>query len=307
LAQTRPKPATIAALLLLCLLWAAVTLRSDLSPRGAERIGVSPMRHEALILGSFAGLAAIAALIRQQGLPERKTVAEALLAGVGMFVVPTLVNEFGKGSISDTTRVALFSLTPMFAVVFEPYLGAGSAAGGRGSLLAAMVAVAGTALVFPIEIPRSGGSFLAFCGVLLSAASVAAANCLAVRACRKGSTSPLVFGAFCAGVAAICLGGVGAMVPQSRVDNLAVDAWAAADLLALALLFWLMPRMSSVRMTTRFVIAPLLANLAGLALIRPKILWQTWIGLLAIALGSGWLLFAPDEPAEAQGTLLKLN
>jgi drug/metabolite transporter (DMT)-like permease len=292
---------------LLCLLWAAATLRSDLFPRGAERIGVSPMLHEALILGSFAVLAALAALIRKQRRPERKTVAEALLAGVGMFVVPMLVNEFGKGSISDTTRVALFSLTPMFAVVFEPYLGPGNAAGERGSFLAAMVAVAGTVLVFPIEIPRSGASFLAFCGVLLSVACVAAANCLAVRACRKSSTSPLVFAAFCAGAAAICLGGVGAMVPQSSADYRALDVWAAADLLALALLFWLMPRMSSVRMTTRFVIAPLLANIVSLALIRPRILWQTWIGLLAIALGSGWLLFAPDEPAEAHGTLLKLN
>lgn len=79
------------------------------------------------------------------------------------------------------------------------------------------------------------------------------------------------------------------------------------DLMAFALLFWLMRRMTAVRMTTRFLIAPLVANLIGLAFLRPGVQWRGWLGLLLIALGAGWLLFAPKDEPEETGSPLRIT
>jgi len=308
----RQKVAPIGALLLLCLIWAAASLRSDLLPGTAAAMHVTPLESEAMLLAIFAVLAGVAALTRKARWPRGRALAMAGLVGLGLFVVPALLTDLGKGWIDDFTRVALFSLTPVFAVVFEPHLGTvfGNTvwgAGERGGFPAALMAVVGTLLVFPVEIPHSAASALAFCGALASAASVAAANCLGVRACRESSGSLLTFGAVAAGCAALCLGSLGAVLRKGEASAVPFDAWAAPDLFALALLFWLMGRMTAVRMTTRFVIAPLLANLVGLALLRPQVQLQAWFGLLLIALGSGWLLVAPRDNPETSGSPLGLH
>lgn len=305
--SSRQRLAPFVALLLLCLLWAAATLRSDLFPRSAMGIELSPLSREAVILGVFAGLATLAAFIRKSGWHQSGTWMDAILAGGGLFVVPMLLTGFGKTRISDSTRVALFSLTPLFAVVFEPYLGSDMAGIQNGAFVAALVAVGGTALVFPIEIPNSGGSFAAFCGILASAGSIAAANCIGVRATQRAGGSALRFAATAAASASLCLGALGMVIPHNTADSVALDAWIASDLLAVALLFWLIPRMSAVRMTTRFLIAPLFANMVGLVILRPRVQWQARIGLLLIALASGWLLFAPEGMPETNGKQLRLD
>ena len=75
-----------------------------------------------------------------------------VLAGIGLFAVPSVLIEIAKGNIDDATRVALFSLAPVFAVVFEPYLGSGSTSQQRGGLAASLIAVCGSLLVFPLEL-----------------------------------------------------------------------------------------------------------------------------------------------------------
>ncbi len=294
LPKSREKLAPVVALIALCFLWAANTLRFDLFPRTTARIALSPIIREASLLAIFAVLAGLAALIRKTPLLQPGTLAKAFLAGFGLFVLPLLFTELGRTVVDDSTRVALFSLTPLFAVIFAPYIGDDTATEERGGFAAAMIAVAGTALVFPIEIPNSAASFLAFCGVIASAASIAAANCFAVSECHQIDHSPLNFAVTASATASLCLGVLGVMVHAEKAAFLPFDAWLASDLFALGLLFWLMPRMSAVRMTTRFLIAPLLANLVGLAILRPHVSWQSWLGLLMIASASAWLLFAPD-------------
>ena len=296
--------AAIAALMLLCVIWAWTSLRSDLIPVSPARTRVAPLTREALLLGIFSGFAAMPALVCKTRWPRNGLFRATLLIGAGLFVVPALLNEIGHGWIDDSTRVALFSLTPLFAVVFEPYLGTGSEL--RGGFAAAVIAVAGTFLVFPVDVPRSIASGFAFLGALMSATSVAAANCLAVRTASKEKPSfGFSFAAVAAGGAGVCIAATGAFPGHAYGHgSVPFDAWASLDLVALALLFWLMRRMSAVRMTTRFLIAPLLANLIGLALLRPHVQLQAWFGLALIALGAGWLLFAPESEPGGTGSLL---
>ena len=62
---------------------------------------------------------------------------------LALFVAPSVLVHLVLGWVSAFTRVVLFSLVPVFAVVFEPYLGLSTASQSRGALLAAFVSLVG--------------------------------------------------------------------------------------------------------------------------------------------------------------------
>jgi len=231
---------------------------------------------------------------------------QALLVGAGLLALPALLVELAKGYVNDSTRVALFSLVPVLAVVFEPYLASHLHSPQRGSLAAALAAIAGTLLIFPAELPRNPASAIACCGVMAAVISIAGANCLAVRIAQDPPTVSLsCFAALATSSGAVLLAFVGLLIePRPRIAA-DIDAWAVPDLIALAILFRLMRSMSAVRMTTRFLIAPLIANLIALAFLRPGVQTRAWLGLFLIAGGSAWLLFAPGS--RLQDSELKLD
>jgi drug/metabolite transporter (DMT)-like permease len=303
----RPKWLPIGGLMLLSLLWAAGWVRADLSPGSGAGLRLSPLWHEAVLLGVFAVGSGVVGMARRRRWLNLDATGKAVLVGAGLFVVPAVLTALAAGWIEDSTRVAVFSLTPLFAVVFEPHVGQGAeqTPENRGGFLAAMTAVAGTFLVFPVELPRSYSSGFALMGLVMAAAAVAAANCIAVREVSHRGSSLLMFATVGAGSAACLIAPIGAMFRQSAEVGVRADVWAVLDLIALGLLFWLMRRMSAVQMTTRFLIAPLIANLIGLALLRPHVEIQSWIGLLLIVGGAGWMVFAPAEKGESNLTTLE--
>jgi len=263
---------------------------------------------QAIPLALLAILAAVAAFVRKAPWPRGSVLRSTVLAGIGLFAAPSLLIEIAKGNIDDITRVTLFSLTPVFAVVFEPYLGSGSTSQQRSGLTASLIAVCGTLLVFPFSFPQSGAAALALSGILAAAASVAAANCLSVRlVCDQAPRSLLSFAAVAAGSAAVALGAWSAVFERRTWSSPRIDPWTALDLPALVLLFWLMRRMTAVRMTTRFLLAPLLANLVGLAFLHPGVQARGWLGLSLIAAGSGWLLLGPEDTPEEASSPLRIN
>jgi drug/metabolite transporter (DMT)-like permease len=300
--------ARLGALLLLCLLWAVASLRSDLLPGSVSETNSSPLLNQASVLALFAIIAAATAFARRANWPRGPALGGAVLVGAGLLALPALLIELAKGNVDDSTRVALFSLVPVLAVVLEPHLGYALQSPQRGGLAAALVAVAGTLLIFPVGLPRASASAVAFCAVIGAVASIAAANCIAVRIAQSQSTLSLsALAAIASGSAAILLAIAGLSIERRAWSVAHIDAWAIPDLLALALLFWLMRRTSAVRMTTRFLIAPLMANLIALAFLRPGVQVRGWLGLLLIALGSGWLLFAPEDEPDKAGPPLRIT
>ncbi len=266
------------------------------------------MVRQAIPLALLAGISAAAAFVRKASWPRGSVLGSTILTGIGLFAAPSLLIAIAKGNIDDITRVALFSLTPVFAVVFEPYLGSGLTSQTRGGLAASLIAVCGTLLVFPFNVPQSGAAGLAFSGILAAVASVAAANCFSVGlACEQTAPSWLSFAAVAAGSAAVALVACSAVFERHTWSSPRVDVWTVLDLLALVLLFWLMRRMTAVGMTTRFLIAPLLANLVGLAFLQPAVQARGWLGLSLIAAGAGWLLFGPEDEPERTGSSLGIN
>ena len=70
---------------------------------------------------------------------------------------------------------------------------------------------------------------------------------------------------------------------------------ALIDLPALLLIFWLLRCMSAARMTTRYILAPLLIVIAGIALEQPAITTRMVVGTILMAVGAIGLLLAPDD------------
>ena len=96
----------IGALLLLCLLWAAASLRSDLLPATASKTNPSPLLNQACVLALFAVLATATALVRRTAWPRGRTLIQALFAGAGLLALPALLIQFSKSHVDDSTRVA---------------------------------------------------------------------------------------------------------------------------------------------------------------------------------------------------------
>jgi len=301
----------VTALLLLCFLWSLGSLRSDLMPT-IFAAGLPTFEREAMHLGALALVAGLIALVVQAEWPRGRQLWDAVLIGVGLFVVPALLGEASRDSIPDLTRVALYSLAPVFAVAFEPYLGRLTESQSKGSLLAALGCVLGTLGVFPLLIPRTLGGAGAFCTIILAVACVAATNCWAVRFIselpqQSGAATAAIAGA----TAAVALG-VASLVSEQPAWNGPIIgpeiAWTTVvELPALLLLFWLMRRMSAVRMTTRFVVAPLIVNVVGFLVLRPSLRLRAGLGILLVAASAGWLLSGREEEAEAGPLPLNLK
>src|SRR5580658_3281911 len=178
--REKTRVASLAGLLLLCFLWSLGSLRIDLFP-SVNPDSLPQMEREALPFAWLALAAALIAIVRRAKWPQGRQIRAAVLISLGLFVVPSWVVQFSSQWVPELTRVALFSLVPVFAVVFEPYIGGVTGLQRRGGLIAALAAVGGTLCFFPVDVPNSIEAGFAFCAVILAAACVAAANCLAVK------------------------------------------------------------------------------------------------------------------------------
>jgi drug/metabolite transporter (DMT)-like permease len=310
---TKERGVPIAALLLLCLLWSLNSLRSDLLPQLASNSSQAQLlAHQAIPPALLAVAMSLLVIARRSHWPAGKDIWASALIGLGLFVMPAVLVFLARHWISDLTRVALFSLAPVFAVVLEPFLGRVDTAQSTTSLLASLVALAGTLLLFPLDLPQSVQAGYAFAAIVLATACVAGTNCVAVRvASGLHSKSIFPFAAIAAGSASIGLFAASTIIEDPQWQSIRPDllsgAWSAAiEMPALALLFWLMRHMSATRMTTRFLLAPLIANLIGILLLRPAVNLREGLGLLLVACGAGWLLFAKEDKPEMDGVPLKL-
>ena len=112
----------VTALLLLCFLWSLGSLRSDLMPTIFAG-GLPTFEREAIHLGALAVVAWLIALVTRAAWPRGRQIWDAILIGLGLFAVPAFFGEAAKDAIPDLTRVALYSLAPVFAVRLNPISG----------------------------------------------------------------------------------------------------------------------------------------------------------------------------------------
>ena len=298
----------ILGLLLLSGLWAISSLSSDLLPHLSED-SLSPSLRQAALFSVFASIAGGIAVARGLKFPRGRFALACCAIGLGLFVLPSVLASLAQGAISALDRVAVFSLTPVFAVVLQPYLQDGPPARGTTALAGSMCAVAGILFVFPLDIPGSFHAVAALFALVAAALGIAATNCFAVRLaryCADGSILPMAAQAGASSAVCFAIAGVITHPPAGRWNVLlpAVLVPFAIDLPALFLLFWLMRHLAASRMTARFLLAPLFTILAGTALQPGSPPARAWLGMALLTAGAGWLVFAPAE--ETNGSELNL-
>jgi drug/metabolite transporter (DMT)-like permease len=290
--------------LLLSALWAIASLRTDLLPHfGADTL--SPVQSQAVLFSVFAAVAALIAVARRVGFPRGRSAWACAGIGLGLFVVPAALAAYAQRWVSTLDRVAVFSLTPVFAVVLEPYLQGSEPRQGKAALAGALAAVAGILCLLPLDISGSFRAGTALCMALAAAFGIAATNCFAVRLARNlagRSTLPMAAQAGAASAAYFAV--VVAFGPRTEWRWKALPfqllGLVVIDLPALFLLFWLMRRLAASRMTARFLFGPLFTILAGLALEPTCPPVRAWLGMALLAGGAGWLAFAPEGKIEVE-------
>lgn len=289
-------------LLLLSGLWAVASLSPDLLAHFSGDT-ISPALRQAGLYFAFAAVAAFTAMARRLDFPRGRIALACAGVGLGLFVIPSALVFFAEDTVSTLDRVAAFSLTPVFAVILEPYLQGDFPRRGKGALAGSMCAVGGIVFLFPLDVPGTFRAGTALCLLAAAALCIAVTNCYAVRVARTlASGSVLPMAAQAGAVSALCFAVTGAITPHdagrwSALPRELLEPF-AIDLPALFLLFWLMRHLAASRMTARFVIAPLFTILVGLALQPTSPPERVWLGMALLAGGAGWLVFAPAEQIE---------
>jgi drug/metabolite transporter (DMT)-like permease len=291
-------------LLLLSALWAVASLRTGLLPHfGADAL--SPAQGQAVLFFVFAAVAASIAVARRAEFPRGRRAWACAAIGLGLFVVPAAVAAYAEGWVSTLDRVAVFSLTPIFAVVLEPYLQGSEPRQGKAALVGGLAAVAGILCLLPLDIPGSFHAGVALCVLLAAAFGIAATNCFAVRLAHNlTGRSTLPMAAQAGAASTTCFAVAVAFGPRTEWHWSALPfqllGLVVIDLPALFLLFWLMRSLSASRMTARFLFGPLFTVLAGMALEPTSLPVRAWLGIALLAGGAGWLAFAPGVNIEVE-------
>jgi len=289
----------VSVLLLLSLLWAMETAQSELLPglvATDDGVRFPPLARRALF---FAILAAVEGVVAALSASKRtgwfvgwKDLLRNFGVGVGLFAVPVFVAHTAGNQVSAYSRTALFTLVPVFAIVFQPYISPCAGVPSRFSLLAALAATSGAFCIFPVELPSSAGSGVAFVLVIAAAASIGAASCLAAEMTASRPVAPV---ATIAATGAAIFFAAASGISERRGGSEGWSDWPwmlILELPALLLLFLLFPRLSPVRMATRYLMAPLFAVLMGVFVEHPHLELRGIFGMLLMAAASGYLLFA---------------
>lgn len=297
-------------LFLLSALWAVASLLNDLLPHLRADSLASAQRKTALF-SVFAVVAAFIAVVQREEFPRgRRGWANACI-GVGLFVVPFSLVAYTRGWMSDSDRVIVFSLTPVFAVILEPHLQGSAPRQGKGALAGALAAVACILFIFPLDIPNSFRAGAALCALVAATLGIAITNCFAVKLARSVATrSTFAMAAQAGAASAICFAMVAAFTPDAPWNWGTPPAQLLEplfiDLPTLFLIYWLMRRLGASRMAARFLLAPLFTIVAGFPLESTYPPVRAWLGLALLAGGAGWLVFAPAEEPDGK-RIVSLN
>lgn len=256
------------------------------------------------------GLAGLAIVVLQGRWVELSWLRGVLVGVTGtcLFALPGAVLQLAAGKVPEFTSAAAFCSVPLITVLAAGAFGAGDieASRLRGLMLPSIIGLAGALLLFPLEDPGSLRRWL-FLGLVLGCCVVTALAgvCMhrlmqpvgvAAAAAAIGLTSAALLGMF--GTAA------GWPVLGWRVIALELLRSAAFDLPIVSLTVWLLREVSAVRLSARFVLAPLVTVLEGYAAERGAVGWRAGLALGLLCAG-GVMLLVRDEPEELPGLGLR--
>lgn len=233
-----------------------------------------------------------------------RSIVEMALAGACVFVLPGAVLELTAGGISSFTSVALFCAIPVTTVFFTDAFG--RAAEARNLLWPALVALLGALLLFPVEIPSTTRRIVCFVGVTGCCVLVGAAGIWMHRLLQGHGVAEAVVIVGTVGAAALAAYGFRLGWPAISLAMLAEELGLGAvyDLPLVWLTVWLAREVAPVRLSARFLIAPLATAAESYAIERGPLDALRLLALALIAAGAAMLLVR-DEAEEIPGLRLR--
>jgi drug/metabolite transporter (DMT)-like permease len=251
----------------------------------------------------YGAIGLIALLISGRGVWSRhptRSSAQAALAGLLFFAVPTIEIELASGTIPAISRSALFALIPIVVIITIASGNAQSSGeGARRLLTPALVAAGGLLLLLPLTFSANPHANLIL--ATLSAA-VILSGIAAVRLYHLLQDIPFLHSA-----ALLFLPNAALLLVCSFI--LRPHPWSLTDLASLLsvsslinlaeilLLLWLLRAMSPIRFAARYLVIPLLTVVEGFVLIRPPLTLRIAAGAVLLLAGTAalFLLDPSDE------------
>ena len=302
-----------AAFLLLCVLSAIAALRADLFPNLSTPL--PGIEKQALTLGLLALAAITIAAIRRISLPSpsRRVAALWIAVGFALFTFPAVLSILTERMAPGSSTAVLSTLVPVFAVVLEPHFSETQRQPRPLALPAALVSLYGSLQIFPFALPNSLPGALALLADVLSAFLIATGLCLGARAAATGPQHSLLPGtAIAAGSAALSLLILGTILQPSALHSI-VPATLLTEALwsaligapAAALLFWLLPRLSPVHLSTRITLSLAAGTLFEILSFGAASLLKsrTGLGLVLMAAGAAYLLLPYSKRMDQTGPI----
>ncbi len=270
--------------------------------------GLPAMEQQGLLFGVI-GLTALLFTARERW-PQDKVEWCVRLAGasVGFFAIPMVAVEYARGSVSGTSRSALFAMVPVVVVmVLAPGDATGlGERGARRSLIPALIGLGGLLLLLPLEF---SGTVHGWMMLAVVCAAVVLAGFASVWLYRLLQGVRLM-----SAIAVIGIANAVFPLSWSFVHEEVVWRWSGlasvvsfqslVDVVEILLLVWLVREMRPVSFASRYLVIPLVTILESFVLMRPEWTARMGFGALLLAAGAGMLLFLKAGEEE---TMLSLR
>ena len=223
------------------------------------------------------------------------------LAGMSILLLglPAVLDEWLRDGVSDISRSAFFAMVPFIVVVVA--MGRDLEPGVRRFFAPALTGFGGALLLLPFSVPMSLRGRIMF-GVLVLAIVLVGFASESIYRLLRG------FGMIEA-LAVICLSNAVFLVACHFAGLPFAESWSGPsilisihslyNLLELLLLVWLLHEMTPVRLSTRYLVVPLLTVLEGLAFLHPPLTVRMAAGLALLAGGVGYMLFSRGRDSDA--------
>jgi hypothetical protein len=221
-------------------------------------------------------------------------------AAIGLFGVPMVVTEYTRGTLSETSRVALFAMVPI-VIVMTLTVRESAAQGARRFLIPALVGVGGLLLLLSLQFSNSIRGWTAL-GVVCAAVILEGLASVWLYELLQGADFEVALAV--TGVANAIFLLFWSLIREDiswRFASLAslpsIDS--LTDLAEISLIVWLLREMWPIRFASRYLLIPLLTVLESYAVMRPPLTLRMVSGTVLLAAGAGMLLSLKARDEEA--------
>ncbi len=212
-----------------------------------------------------------------------------VFSGIGSLGAPALLLFLGRQQLSSVMAVAIQASAPLLVALVINFTSDDS--GSQPRLGPGLTALAGVLLVFPVALPASSHGWFGFCLYLGATCLSAASSVICHREMVREPAGRAFFVVAASNALVLLLSVLVCITATSNWPALEV-AFSSANLIAITLsaggligVVYLLRTTSPLVVTSRFILAPLIAALEAYVLLRPTLSFRALAGAVLMLIG----------------------